>query len=435
MSSTSNRGKSGGSTREPPDTTGASKARASSLPRGAGVGWFGAAALVNAVGTGFFYPYQLLFFVAVTDLSLTAVGAGLTIATLIALPAVFLVGRLVDGWGTKAVLISAALLRAGVFVAYLFVHDLPAFVALAVVAAVAQRAEQVSMPVLAAGTAPEGEVGRWLALTRVVFNAGMGLGGLLAGLAFVGSGDRSGFAAMGLLNAGSFVLAALLYLPLATVRRPKAAAPAAKGSGRPWRDGLFLRISLTNFLLITVIVATEAGLPVYLIEELDTPSWIVGVLFAVNTVLMVIFQLPVTGRVEGRPPLRLIAVGSVLHAALLVALGLGGLLPFAALLPLLLLGMAVYTLGEILATQALSVLLVKLAPPRELGVYQAFNQVLVGLSLAVVPLLVAFFLTHAPAGLWWLLTGATVVLGLGMLRLHRSSAVAVAAGAPGPDAA
>ncbi|MEU8759678.1 MFS transporter [Streptomyces sp. NPDC048659] len=402
--------------------------RGPTLPRGEGVGWFGTAALVNAVGTGFFYPYQLLFFVAVTELSLTTVGAGLTVATLIALPAVLLVGRWVDEWGTKTVLIGAALLRAAVFVAYLFVHNVVAFVALAVVAAVAQRAEQVSVPVLASGIAPEGEVGRWLALTRVTLNAGMGFGGLLAGLAFVAGDGRSGFVTMGLLNALSFAVAALLYLPLPSVRPSRAKAPLS--GGRPWRRGMFRWMALANFLLITVIVATEAGLPVYLIEELGTPSWTVGVLFAVNTVLMVVLQLPVTGRVEGRSPLRVVAVGSVLHAGLLAVLGLAGALPFGALLPLLIAGMAVYTLGEILATQTLAVLLVKLAPERELGYYQAFNQVLVGLALAVVPLLVTFFLTHAPAGLWWLLTGATVALGLAMLALRRDPAAEATAPVP-----
>ncbi|MFE0645074.1 MFS transporter [Streptomyces sp. NPDC058877] len=409
------------------------KRRASAIPRGKGVGWFGTAALVNAIGTGFFYPYQLLFFVAVTDLSLTTVGAGLTVATLIALPAVFLVGRLVDRWGPRTMLIVAALVRAGVFVGYLFIHNVVTFVALAVVAAVAQRTEQISMPVLAAGTAPEEEVSLWLALTRVSFNLGMGLGGLLAGLAFVGTGDGAGYTAMGLLNAGSFALAALLYLPLASVRPAGPRKPA--GTGRPWRNGPFLRVALASFLLITIIVATEAGLPVYLIEELHTPSWTVGLVFAVNTAMMAAFQLPVTARIEGRAPIRVIAVGSVLHAALLVVLGLAGLFSFAALLPLLLLGVTIYTLGEILATQALSVLLVKLAPEHELGVYQAFNQVLVGLSLAIVPLLVTFFLTRAPAGLWWLLATSAVALFLWMLSLHRTSATTLAAATSGPSSA
>ncbi|MER5433723.1 MFS transporter [Streptomyces sp. NPDC002588] len=400
--------------------------RAATLPRGAGVGWFGLAALVNAVGTGFFYPYQLLFFLAVTGFSLTTVGTGLTVATLLALPAVQWVGRCVDSWGTRRVLVAAALTRTVAFVAYPFVHNSVSFVVLAVLAAVAQRAEQVSVPVLAAGIAPEGEVGRWLALAKVAFNAGMGFGGLLAGLALIATGDRSGFVLVGLLNAASFALAALLYLPLPTVRPARKEAGGSNGSGGPWRDPLFLRIAVANFLLITVIVATEAGLPVYLVDHRRTPAWIVGFLFAVNTVIMVLFQLPISSRLRNRAPLRVIAAGSVLHAGLLGVLGFAGWLPLRALLPLLVLGMAVYTFGEIVSTQMLSVLLVTLAPRRQLGAYQAFNQVLVGLSLAIVPVLVAFFLTHAPAGLWWTLAATTAVICLGMLILHRGPAAAAA---------
>ncbi|MFE7776302.1 MFS transporter [Streptomyces sp. NPDC057445] len=395
-----------------------------SLPRGAGIGWFGTAALVNAIGTGFFYPYQLLFFLGVTELRLTTIGAGLTAATLLALPAVLLLGRWVDRFGTRASLVAAALVRAAVFVAYLFIHDVASFIALAFVAAVAQRAEQVAMPVLASGIAPEGQLGSWLALTKVAFNAGMGCGGLLAGLALVQTSSHAGFVTVGLLNAASFALTALLYLPLPTIRA-SAAGRSFSGS-RPWRDPLFVRIATVNFLLITVIVATEVGLPVYLIDELDTPAWTVGLLFAMNTILMVVFQLPVSSRLRSRAPLRVIAVGSVLHAALLIVLGLAGQLPFAALLPLLVMAVMIYTLGEIVATQVLSVLLVTLAPDHERGVYQAFNQVLVGLSLAVVPLLVALFLTHAPAGLWWMLSAVTVIVLVGMLRMDRRSGAAIA---------
>jgi hypothetical protein len=39
------------------------------LPRGRGVVWFGASGFVNALGTGFFYPFSLLFFTSLSGLS------------------------------------------------------------------------------------------------------------------------------------------------------------------------------------------------------------------------------------------------------------------------------------------------------------------------------------------------------------------------------
>ncbi|MEU7058105.1 MFS transporter [Streptomyces sp. NPDC046197] len=394
------------------------------LPRGRGVGWFATAGLVNALGTGFFYPYQLLFFPAVTGLPLTTVGTCLTLAVLAVLPLVFQTGRLVDRFGTRPVLVAAALLRAGAFVGYLQVHDAVTFTALAMLVALCQRAEQTSMPVLAAGVAPEEQVGRWLALTKVTFNAGIGLGGLAAGAVLAGVHSRTGFVAVGLVNAASFAVTTLLYLPLPTSRRAGGHTRQAR-RGRPWRDRLFLRAVVANFVLLTVIVSVEAALPVYLTVTLHARSWLIGVLFAVNTTMIVLLQLPVAARIQGRSPLPVIAVGVALHTALLVALGIAGHLPRGPQLALLIAGMAVYTFGELLATQCLAVVILALSPQSERGAYQAFNQVLAGSSLALVPALAAFFLAHAPQALWWVLTAVTVFVAADMLTLHRRSGAAI----------
>ncbi|HEV3289368.1 MAG TPA: hypothetical protein VG123_10260 [Streptosporangiaceae bacterium] len=54
--------------------------------------WLLASALVDWVGTGLFLAVSVLFFVRVVGLSTVAVGAGLTIAALAAMPAVLPVG-------------------------------------------------------------------------------------------------------------------------------------------------------------------------------------------------------------------------------------------------------------------------------------------------------------------------------------------------------
>ncbi|MFI9275571.1 MFS transporter [Kitasatospora sp. NPDC052896] len=400
----------------------AAPGRTTWLPRGRGIGWFAAAGLVNAVGTGFFYPYQLLFFPAVTGLRLTTVGTCLTVAALVVLPLVFQTGRVVDRIGTRPVLLAAALLRAAAFVGYLEVRDVVSFTVLAMLVALCQRAEQTSMPVLAAKAAPEGQVARWLALTKVTFNAGIGLGGLIAGTVLATVHSRTGFVVVGLVNAASFAITALLYLPLPTARRTPG-QPQAPRRARPWHNHLFLRAAVANFVLLTVIVAVEAALPVYLITVLHDPSWLIGLLFAVNTTVIVLLQLPVAARIQDRAPLPVIIVGVALHAALLIALGLAGHLPRGPQLALLIGGMAIYTFGELLATQSLAVVIVALSPQAERGAYQAFNQVLVGVSLALVPALIALFLAHAAQALWWVLTTTTALVVADMLAFsHRSGA-------------
>jgi hypothetical protein len=62
-------------------------------------GWLVASSLINALGSGLFYPFAVLYFHAVADLSLPLVGLGLTVTTGVSLATVPLQGALVDRLG------------------------------------------------------------------------------------------------------------------------------------------------------------------------------------------------------------------------------------------------------------------------------------------------------------------------------------------------
>jgi MFS family permease len=384
------------------------------LPRGAGVRWFAGAGLVNAIGTGVFYPYQLLFFVAVLDLPLVVVGAGLTASVLAALPLLPAIGRLVDRIGPRRVLVAAALVRAAAFAGYLTLDGVVAFVVLSVLVAAGSRAEQTATPVLAAAVAPAGQTPAWLALTRVVFNAGIGAGGLVAAVLL--SQSPTAFIVVGWLNAASFALAALLYLPLPAGR----VVDRVVASGvRPWRHPLFRRLASARFLLLVVLLSVEVAVPVYAVRHLDWPVWTVGALFAVFTALVMVLQLPIGSRLRRYRTMPVVALGAVLHGALLLALGVSAGLDRPAQAVVMTIGALSYTIGGIISSQALMVALVAVPPPAERGAYQAFVQILVGVALAVVPLLVTVFLDHWPVGLWWLLLVVVGYVAVDMLARDR----------------
>lgn len=388
------------------------------LPRGRGVGWFASAGIVNALGTGFFYPYQLLFFQNVYDLPLVVVGAGLTATILVALPLLPATGRLVDRSGPRAVLIGATLIRAVAFAGFSTLDGLAAFLGLSVLVALGARAEQTATPVLAAAVAPDGQAPAWLALTRVVFNAGIFGGGLLAALVLLRA--PTAFEVVGWANAVSFVLAAVLYLPLPAGRVPRVAAPSGV---RPWRNVEFRRLAVARFLLLVVLLSVEVALPVYVVRELGWPPWTVGATLAIFTALVMGLQLPVSQRVARYRTMPVVAVGAVLHSALPLALGVSAPLGVVAQAVLMTVGALLYTLGGIISSQALMVALVAVPPAAERGVYQAFTQILVGVALAVVPLLVSVFLDRWPAGLWWALVVVVGYVAVDMITQDRRSLV------------
>jgi MFS family permease len=384
------------------------------LPSGPGVVWFGASGFVNALGTGFFYPFSLLFFTSLSGVSLGTVGVILTVTTLLALPGLFVVGPLTDRFGPRTVLLAAAVVRAVSFVAFVSVPGLWPLILGGVALALGNRAEQAAAPLLAVRLAPEGHSGRWLALSRVTFNAGMGAGALLAGL-FVVDTD-AGFVALGLANAASFVLTAVLYLglpappPTATDRGP---APSPAGRVRPWRHRRFVRVAGANALLWTAALAVESALPVFVLRRLDLPSWAVGTLFAVNTGLLTALHLPVSRGLERFRPGAVLALGGLCYVALYAAAVLAGAVssPHAALAALVV-GMAVYTLGEMTVSQAALFMLTSLPPDREQGSYLACNQLFVGVATALAPLLATSLLPLPSAALWWALTALTVLAAL-----------------------
>ena len=382
------------------------------LPRGPGVVWFGLSELVKALGTGFFYPFSLLFFTELSGESLRSVGLVLTVTALAVLPWLFAVGRLVDRVGPKPVLIAAAVVRVACFVGIASFRGLVPLVLCTLLLALGNRAEQTASPLLAIRLAPEGQSGQWLALTRVAFNAGIGAGALLASLFVVDT--ASGFVVLGIVNAAGFTLAALLYLRVPPGRpiEPVPRRGLRGGHASPWRDLPFLRAAGANALLLTAALAVESALPVFILRELRMPSWTVGVLFAVNTMLLTVLQLPLSRVLAGFRQGLVLAVGGMAYVALYASALLAGWVPRGAQVALLVAGMALYTLGELAVSQAAMVMLTSLPPKREQGAYLAFNQLFAGGATALAPLLVATLLAGFPLTLWWVLAAGSAIAAL-----------------------
>lgn len=78
-----------------------------SLPRACGACGFIVALLIDALGTGLFLPFSLLYFKAAAGLSLPAMGLALTIATFLTLPMTSITGALVDSLGARRIVCAS----------------------------------------------------------------------------------------------------------------------------------------------------------------------------------------------------------------------------------------------------------------------------------------------------------------------------------------
>ena len=85
---------------------------------------FVAAIVADTVGSGLFMPITLLYFLAMTDLSLVQIGTALSLSAVLTMPGAFVIGSLVDRFGPRTMMLAGNLVQAVGMIAYLWADSL-----------------------------------------------------------------------------------------------------------------------------------------------------------------------------------------------------------------------------------------------------------------------------------------------------------------------
>jgi MFS family permease len=251
--------------------------------------WLLASALVDWVGTGLFLAVSVLFFVRVAGLSTVAVGSGLTIAALAAMPAVLPVGWLADRYGPRGVLVLVEVIQGAATAGYLAVHGWWSFVAVSFLVAVTQQAAPPLIQALVGDLAVGERRTKILAVHRTVINIGIGTGGLMAGL-ILGSGMHGAFQVLLVADAVAFVLAAALLCALPG--RPGPHLRTAPDRWKALRDRRLLALTGYDALLSLWQPILNVAFPLWLVTRTDAPVGLVGVLYAAAAGCAILLQYP-----------------------------------------------------------------------------------------------------------------------------------------------
>ncbi|WP_373047810.1 MFS transporter [Vulgatibacter sp.] len=217
-------------------------------------------------------------------------------------------------------------------------------------------------------------------LQRMGVNLGWAVGPALGGLLAAQS-----YGALFFVAAPATLLAILAVLPIpdgggsaarsAEPFTPRAIAAALR-ENRPF--ALYLGLVLVASILTVQIFST---LSVYASTELGLTEADVGLLYTVNGVLVVLFQVPAVQLVGLFGMRRTLVLGAALYAAAYLLFGA------AAGFVGLALGMAVLTLGEVIFAPALSDLAATLGDPKRMGRAFGLFGLTQSLGLSLGPLL------------------------------------------------
>ncbi|MFG2379478.1 MDR family MFS transporter [Streptomyces avermitilis] len=375
--------------------------------------WLWTSTLVNRLGA-FVATFMALYLTL--DRGYSASYAGL-VASLHGLGGVVSslgAGVMSDRLGRRPTLLIAQSSTA-VSVALLgFMHDPVAIAAVAFLVGMTSNASRPAVQAMMADIVrPEDRV-RAFSLNYWAINLGFAISSMAAG--FIAEFSYlAGF----LIEAGMTMICALVVFAKLPESRP---APTGKASAEPevglrtvLRDGRFMSVVGLSFLVALVFQQGSVGLPVAMGEAGFTPADY-GMAIAVNGVLIVALQIPVTRFIEHRDPRRLLVLSSLLA-------GYGfGLTAFAGSVGVFMLTVCVWTLAEIVNAPTQTGLVVGLSPTHGRGRYQGMYTLSWSVAALVAPLMAGFVIDRFGAEWLWGLcavvgTGAGVGYGALMRRL------------------
>ncbi|WP_369194679.1 MDR family MFS transporter [Streptomyces djakartensis] len=400
----------------------------SGLPRA--FWWLWTATLVNRLGA-FVATFMALYLTLDRGYSATYAGLVVALHGLGGVVSSLGAGVMTDRLGRRPTLLIAQASTALSVALLGFVRDPVAIAGVAFLVGMASNASRPAVQAMMADIVrPEDRI-RAFSLNYWAVNLGFAVSSMAAG--FIAEVSYlAGF----LIEAGmTMACAILVFLRLPESRPAETATTAAAGPDSSvslrtvLRDGRFMSVVGLSFLVALVFQQGSVGLPVAMGQAGFTPAEY-GTAIAVNGLLIVVLQIPVTRLIEHRDPRRLLVVSSILA-------GYGfGLTAFAGSVGVIALTVCVWTLAEIINAPTQTGLVVRLSPAHGRGRYQGMYTMSWSVAALVAPLMSGYVIDRfGPEWLWALcaLVGTAAGVGYGVLmrRLPEEKTATVVEPAPG----
>jgi MFS family permease len=343
--------------------------------------------VVNATGFGMVVPFLSLYFHQELGIPMRWVGLFFLATALIRAVAGALAGRWSDRIGRRPLLIVAPLGRGLTFflTAYLVWHRAGFLVtagAIFLTFFFASSYQPVAQAVVADLIEP-GERLRAYAWSRVAMNLGWALGPALGG--YVSQASYAALFVVGGFLAAAAAVVVALGVPETAPRGGSSVREGLRGAGSPASGSRFqvpprfrppvggrvsplghpsfLHYALATLALYLLMAQLVATLPVFAVETVGISRAHLGHLFALNGLLVVVFQTLVT-RLLSRFPIVLVqSVGSLAYAGSYFLVSQAG--SFAALVAL----MTGITVAEMAVTPGTVTVVSHMAPPERMGSY------------------------------------------------------------------
>jgi predicted MFS family arabinose efflux permease len=379
-----------------------------------------ATTLINRAGT-MAIPFLVLYLTQ--SLNLSAGQAGLVLAaygvgSFVTSP---VAGRLCDYAGAARIMKLSLLSSGAVLVFFPLARSFIAILALTLIWAILSEAFRPASLVLTADIVSPEQRKSAFALTRLAINLGMSIGPVVGGFLAMVS-----FPAIFLVDGATSILAGIVLVASRLQARPQSAPDDVKTESAPTgllpRTGVLADRHFLYFLaaLIPVLIVffqNQAAMPLFLVRDLGMTAATYGILFAINTVMVILIEVPLNTAMAEWPHRPALALGAVL-----CGVGYGGLI-FANGFLSVAATIVLWTFGEMILFPTASAYVADLAPAHRRGEYMGLFQMSFSLAFTLGPWVGAVvFERFGPSTLWSATFVCSLLSALMMWKLYAKPA-------------
>lgn len=379
-----------------------------SLPRE--VWYLCLAILINRAGT-MVLPFLTLYLTIERGFQPASAGLALTVYGLCAIVMAPVAGRFSDRFGGLKIMKLSLILSGLILFVFPFASSLTGiFVVCGLWAFATEAFRPPSMAIIGDLAGPERRKAAF-ALSRLAINLGMSIGPVIGGFLAMRS-----YQLLFVVDGSTSLLAGLLLalLPWRTLHRnnKELLAAARNETEEPkaalrysdvLKDRRFTYFLLAMLPIELVFFQPLAAMPLFLVRELQMTEAGIGLLFAINTVIIIIVEVPLNMAMVSWQHRHALALG-----ALLVGLGFGGLILIDGVVGAAI-TVVIWTFGEMILLPASAAYVSDIAPREQAGAYMGLYTMGFSVALAVGPWLGTAIMERFGASAVWM---GTLVCGL-----------------------
>jgi MFS family permease len=372
---------------------------------------------IDRLGGAMLFPFFALYITRRFSVGMTDVGVLFAVFSVSSFLGGFLGGALTDRLGRRGMMIFSLLATSISSVLMGLVGSMQAFFVLALLLGVLTDSGAPAHQAMVADLLPPEKRAQGYGLLRVVFNLSVTIGPAIGGFLAARS-----YLLIFLADAVISLITAAIVFRFLPETKPEA-KPGAKqesisgtfgGYSVVLRDRFFMLFIAAGILMGLVYMNMNTTLGVYLRDTHGVPESGYGFILSMNAAMVVLFQFWITRRIEKRPPMLMMALGTLLYAIGFAMYG------FVSAYVLFLAAMVIITVGEMIVSPVAQALTAQLSPEDMRGRYMAIYGFSWGVPFAVGPLLAGLLMDNGDQRLLWYIAGVIGLLAVaGFLSLHR----------------